>query len=173
MTARDLSALSDDALMGALRAGASESVLLEGADILTSADPIPAGVSDGARALVAGRVFTIDIPPRTELLNLNRRPHYFKEARIAKNLRLVAFQLAKYRRIPRLDRAVITGYLHVPDNRRRDPANWQLTLKHCIDGVVDAGVLADDSAQYVTDGGVRLGAKTRYLSFSFEIRELP
>lgn len=54
MTARDWSALSDDALMGALRANASESVLLEGADILTRNDPVPAGVSAAARAVIDG-----------------------------------------------------------------------------------------------------------------------
>lgn len=127
-----------------------------------------------AHAAAEPREFTIEIPPRTVLLNANDTfKHWAPKHAVVKNLRTIAQQLATIQRIPRLDRVLITGYLHPPNNIRRDPANWNLTLKACVDGVVSAGVLVDDSSDYVTDGGVQLGAKARYLSFSFTIRELP
>jgi hypothetical protein len=119
------------------------------------------------------RAFTIEIPSRTILLNANDRMHWRRRNDHTQNLRNIAHQLAIIRRIPKLQRATITGFLDTPDDRRRDPANWHPTLKACIDGIVSAGVLPDDSAKYVTDGGIRLGVRTRVLSFSFEIREEP
>lgn len=125
-----------------------------------------------AAAVAAPREFTIEIPPRTILLNANDRPNHYARARVVRNLRTIAHQLAVIRRIPHLERVEITGFVHPPDARKRDPHNWYPTLKAGIDGIRDAGVITDDSSEYVTDGGVLLGAKARFLSFSFTIREL-
>jgi len=38
----------------------------------------------------------------------------------------------------------------VPDRRQRDPDNFLAMFKSGIDGLVDAGVLAADSAEYLT-----------------------
>lgn len=35
------------------------------------------------------------------------------------------------------------------DRRRRDPHNFAPTLKHVIDGLVDAGLWPDDTPEYV------------------------
>jgi hypothetical protein len=40
---------------------------------------------------------------------------------------------------------------------RWDPANWYLTAKAAIDGLVDAGVLLDDSTRHVTGPDMRAG----------------
>lgn len=131
------------------------------------ADRTPAGTP-------APREYRIEIPPRTVLLNANDTfKHWSQKHRVVKNLREISQQLATIQRLPQLERVLITGYLHPPNNQRRDPANWNLTLKACVDGIVSAGVLVDDSSEYVTDGGVQLGVKARFLSFSFTIRELP
>ena len=37
----------------------------------------------------------------------------------------------------------------VVDRRRRDPHNFAPTLKHVIDGLVDAGLWPDDTPEYV------------------------
>lgn len=133
----------------------------------------PAGRTPAGAGAPSPRAFTIEIPPRTILLNANDRPNHFARARIVKNLRTIAHQLAVIRRIPHLDRVEITGFVHPPDNRARDPHNWHPTLKAGIDGIRDAGVITDDSSRFVVRTDMLLGAKARFLSFSFEIRELP
>ena len=118
------------------------------------------------------REYRIEIPPRTTLLNANDRPNRYERARIVKNLRTIAHQLAVIGRVPRLERAVIIGLVHPPDNRDRDPHNWYPTYKACVDGTVDAGVLVKDSAEFLVGSDMQLGGKARYLSFSLLIREV-
>ena len=43
----------------------------------------------------------------------------------------------------------ITATVHIADKRRREVSNLFPTFKACIDGFVDAGVLADDSDAHV------------------------
>jgi len=83
-------------------------------------------------------------------------------ARIARDelkasLRLLAHHAAKRQRIPRIDRAHILAVYQPPDNRRRDPANLYPSVKAVVDGIVDAGVLDDDSAAYLGGPDMRLG----------------
>jgi hypothetical protein len=93
-----------------------------------------------------------------ELLNANDRyGHWAHRQRITATLRETAGWLARAQRIPRLSHAHITAAYCPPDNRRRDPANWQPSFKACVDGLVDAGVLADDDATHVTGPDPRLG----------------
>jgi hypothetical protein len=127
---------------------------------------------EDARGEGATRAYTIEIPPRTVLLNANDRPDHFRRARIVKNLRTVAHQLAVIRRIPHLERVEITGFVHPPDGRRRDPHNWYPTLKASIDGIVDSGVILDDSSEIVVRTDMQLGDRARYLSFSLLIQEV-
>lgn len=124
-----------------------------------------------AAAVAAPREFRIEIPPRTVLLNANDRHHHYKRARIVKNLREIACQLAAIRRIPHLERVEITGFVHPPDKRDRDPHNWYPTLKAAIDGIRDAGVITNDTSEFLLRTDMQLGEKARYLSFSLLIRE--
>jgi hypothetical protein len=126
---------------------------------------------DAARGEGDLRQFIIAIPPRTVLLNANDRPNRYARARIVKNLRTIACQLAVIGRIPHLDRVEITGFVHPPDNRDRDPHNWYPTLKATIDGTVDAGVISKDTSAFLIRADMQLGEETRYLSFSLLIRE--
>lgn len=134
--------------------------------------PLPALGPHPARGKGALREFTIEIPPRTVLLNANDRPNHYARARIVKNLRTIAHQLAVIRRIPHLDRVEITGFVHPPDNRDRDPHNWYPTYKACVDGIADAGVISKDSSQFLVGSYMLLGPKARHLSFSLLIREV-
>lgn len=132
---------------------------------------VPTGPHAEARGEGALREFTIEIPPRTLLLNANDRHNPYKRARIVKNLRTIAHQLAVIRRIPHLERVEITGFVHPPDKRDRDPHNWWPTYKACVDGITDAGVITKDSSEYLVGSAMLLGGKARYLSFSLLIRE--
>lgn len=85
-----------------------------------------------------------DAPPLRE----NDRYHWRKKAELTKEIRTTAFRLG--RRIPKVRRAEIKLVWVVPDyNRRRDAAAPNPTLKAAIDGLVDAGVLADDHHRIV------------------------
>lgn len=57
--------------------------------------------------------------------------------------------------LPFPNRMHATAYLRFPTERRRDPANWYPTVKAVVDGIVDAGVLVDDSQEYLVGPDMR------------------
>lgn len=107
----------------------------------------------------AGRQWTLPLitGPR---LTANDRPHWAKRASVTRTWRTLAWAEAKRARIPALDRARIVIEWMPPDRRRRDPANAAPMGKAAVDGIVDAGVLPDDSAQYLDGPDFRLGRVT-------------
>lgn len=147
---------------------ADMSALADSQTLRPGADPHshPAGEANQPRQWV------IAIPPGTVLLNLNNRMHWAKQNRIKQNLKNIAHQLAVIQRIPHIERAHVSGLLHQPDRRKRDPHNWALTYKEAVDGIVAAGVLTDDSSEYLIDGGIQDGDPARMLSFSLVITEV-
>ena len=50
---------------------------------------------------------------------------------------------------PALDRATVTVTFGLPDKRRRDPGGLQERMKPWFDGLVEAGVLTDDSLKEI------------------------
>lgn len=60
-------------------------------------------------------------------------------------------------RLPRIDQVRIIAECCFRDRRHRDPGNYYDTAKAAVDGLVDAGVLVDDSAPYVLGPDMRLG----------------
>jgi hypothetical protein len=104
------------------------------------------------------RQWTITLPAGLELLNANDRDaHWARRKRLAAALREATGWLARAQRIPRLGCAHIAAAYEPPDRRRRDPANWQPSFKACVDGLIDAGVLADDDSKHVMGPDPRLG----------------
>ncbi len=88
-----------------------------------------------------------------ELMNMNHRLHWSKQRRQARAWRGVTClaarqQLASFP-MP-LWPATVTVVVPVHDRRRRDPANLAPVAKHCVDGLVDAGVWPDDTPDWVT-----------------------
>lgn len=77
-------------------------------------------------------------------LSLNDRDHYRVKALKVKAWRSYAKNEAQKAGIPTIDRATITGHVYKNRAGRYDPHNLFATLKVCIDGIVDAGILADD-----------------------------
>ena len=88
-------------------------------------------------------------------LNSNKRLHHHVKAPIVRNWRLRTAILA--RKVKPVGHAHVICYLHFDDNRRRDAGNWYPTAKACLDGIVDAGVLEDDSDNYVVGPDMRRG----------------
>lgn len=82
-------------------------------------------------------------PPLTE----NQRLHHHAKARIVKDVRLTGALLA--RGLRGSGRVEVTLTWIVPDHRRRDEDNIVPTLKALCDGLVDAGVVPDDTPAFM------------------------
>ena len=106
---------------------------------------------------MSARTWTIEFPAGQTLLNANDRLHWAAKARIVRRPRSDAFNLAMFTEIPRLKRARIDCTYEPPDRRRRDAANWSDTAKPLVDGLVDAGVLIDDSSEYLDGPSMHIG----------------
>ena len=104
------------------------------------------------------RMWTVPLPAGMALLNANRRHHHHTRARLTRELRGTALVYTKAARVPHLERAHIVVEYRPPDKRRRDVHNLFPSAKAAVDGVVDAGVLTDDSDAYLIGPDMRLGA---------------
>jgi crossover junction endodeoxyribonuclease RusA len=94
------------------------------------------------------RCFKVELPAGLPLISLNdHKSHWTKRANLTKVTRSIAAGQAKG--IPRLEKVKIRAVYSAPDNRRRDASNIFMSVKAAVDGIVDAGVLKDDSDRYV------------------------
>lgn len=83
-------------------------------------------------------------------LNKERGQHWSERSDEVKQRRKDAFWLAKEAKVPHLERVLIVATPIYPDRRRRDPGNAYPTVKAIVDGLVDAGVIADDNDKHVS-----------------------
>lgn len=101
------------------------------------------------------RSWTVELPI-SEHLTSNHRRHWADDARVRSTIREAAGWAMRAARVPRLDRADVRLHAKPPDKRRRDRHNLNPTLKPCLDGIVDAGVVGDDTPDYVASEGITL-----------------
>lgn len=87
--------------------------------------------------------------PITRPLSLNGREHWRVKAKRVKEIRDATCVLAKAAGIPRLSRIIVELHYAPRDQRRRDPLNLVATLKPIEDGIVDAGIVPDDTPEWV------------------------
>lgn len=86
--------------------------------------------------------------PFTTPLSLNDRMVWQMKQRLTKPWRDAAHTLARAQRIPACSRVKIELFYTPRDSRARDPLNLVATLKPIEDGIVDAGVIPDDSSRF-------------------------
>lgn len=90
---------------------------------------------------------TITLTPPAEFINANQRLHHMQRAILTKAWRRAAEsaidRLGTHR--PIYKRARIVVAYRFPTNHRREVSNLQPTSKAIVDGLVDAGLLPDDS----------------------------
>jgi crossover junction endodeoxyribonuclease RusA len=91
--------------------------------------------------------FTLPLPPRE--LSPNARVHWAKKAKATRDYRYDA-KVEGWRVVPASQRpgwteAIATTVVFAPNRRRRDRDNLLASLKSAFDGLVDAGILADDA----------------------------
>jgi crossover junction endodeoxyribonuclease RusA len=112
-----------------------------------------------AGAAGAGRSWTLEFPPGLPLLSLNLRLHWAERNRRNAEWKQAAWALARQQRIPALGRIAIIGEYQPPDRRRRDEDNLVLAIKSATDGIRAAGVVEDDSSEFVRYDGCRIGER--------------
>ena len=110
-------------------------------------------------------------------LNANQRLHWAVKARRTSFLRLESWAQvvsAGHALAPFAHRVRCIVDVSWPNKRRRDVHNIMPTVKACIDGIVDSGLLVDDSDKYLVGPDLRVAdtlapkGSAFLLSFRFE-----
>lgn len=118
--------------------------------------------------------FTVAIPAAL-LLNANQRYGWHQKARYTKQIRTITWARAHAHRSRAMPAADCTVHIYWHDKRRRDEHNYYPTLKAAIDGVVDAGLIPDDSTKYLTGPDIRVGeglsATPGHVELTFQFTE--
>jgi hypothetical protein len=93
-------------------------------------------------------------------LNSNDRLNRFDQARRVKVWRENAYAAARH--APWVaevaapwERIHVVAFLMFSNRQRRDPGNWYPTVKACVDGLVDAKLIVDDSTKHVVGPDLR------------------
>lgn len=95
--------------------------------------------------------WTIRLPYTTPPLTSNQRLHWRSEYAIKKALRLAVYGAARDQKIPPCE-SVHVVLVYVPrDRRRRDSHNLVPTVKVAVDAIVSAGVIPDDTPEYLSE----------------------
>ena len=79
----------------------------------------------------------------------NDHTHWRNRHNLTAAWRTAATFAARKANVPTLDAALITATVHRDDNRRYDLDGIAPTVKACIDGLRDAGVLSEDHCDIV------------------------
>lgn len=107
--------------------------------------------------------YTLWVPAPDQWLSSNQRIHWAQRSRRTSAWRKAAGCLARAAKIPSLGPSRVVAELHMTPRRRArvDPANYGLTAKPVVDGLVDAKIWPDDSSSWVIGPDMRLGAPTK------------
>lgn len=103
----------------------------------------------------------LTIPAPTVWLNANDRQHFMARNKDVQLWRLFAHNAIRAARPwdPFTVPVQISATVHKRRAGRWDAHNLMPTLKACIDGLVDAGLLDDDDNEHVTAVTIRAGEK--------------
>lgn len=110
-------------------------------------------------------VFRVDAPVtpsrtgsgRVQWLNANSRADRRALMHVVAEWRRRGAEAARAAGVPHLEAARVVAVVHKTRRGRWDPSNLAPTAKAIIDGLVDAGVLDDDSTAYVEGPDMRAG----------------
>jgi crossover junction endodeoxyribonuclease RusA len=100
--------------------------------------------------------YILNIPVTPPSLNMWNRLHWAKRRALKREWESIVWAVCKSQKIPLLDRPKVEAVIYFPDKYRRDLDNYTaLMWKFTLDGLVLAGVLADDDPEHVELGTVR------------------
>lgn len=102
----------------------------------------------------------LSIPLPADWINLNQRLHWAQRAKLTKAWRTMAHIQARQQGLPkRLGRVSIVATVHKATARKYDVHNLVPTAKAVVDGLVDYGLIADDSNEFLVGPDMRAGEK--------------
>lgn len=120
------------------------------------------------------RYWELELPFNRPVMTPNeqRRAHW-TTVRMAKDkVQSTTAWIARSKGIPCLDRVEVDLRWYPPDRRRRDPDSLSVMAKACLDGLVQAGVLWDDSSLEVASVNLSIAEKSDRVGISLVIREV-
>jgi crossover junction endodeoxyribonuclease RusA len=82
-------------------------------------------------------------------LNANQRLHWAQKAKLTRTIREITKMTAQRDNLQAADQITVQLTWVVADKRRRDSDNVYPTFKAMCDGLVDAGIVPDDTPQYM------------------------
>jgi crossover junction endodeoxyribonuclease RusA len=94
-------------------------------------------------------IYRLEFEQKPWTTNAERAGNRWERANLTKAWRLGFQLLAKSERIPIMDWVSITVEPHQKGGRPQDVGACNPAVKAAIDGIVDAGILPDDSPKYV------------------------
>src|SRR5690606_5799033 len=94
--------------------------------------------------------FRLELPKLANWINANDKRHWSPQAKLVKAWRHGAHIMARQAKLSKgLQRVRVDAYVWKKTQVRYDPHNLMPTLKPVIDGLVDYGLLPDDSSEYL------------------------
>lgn len=115
---------------------------------------------------------TLTIPAPCLMLNSNDRRHRMAAAKLTAQWRMAAKIAARVEGVPKFtERVHLTAIIHKQRGGRWDANNYWPTVKATVDGLVDAGILIDDSNEHIIGPDMRPG-QTGTPRIVIEIREI-
>jgi len=94
-------------------------------------------------------IYRLEFNQRPWTTNAERAGNRWERAKLTKEWRAGFQLLAKYEKIPPMVWITVTVEPHQKGGRLQDVGACNPSVKAAIDGLVDAGVLPDDSSQFV------------------------
>lgn len=108
-----------------------------------------------------------------KVFSLNARPHWAQRHRVTAVLRRWVELEARQAGLGAHDRVQVRVTFHPPDRRRRDRDNLVRVQKTMVDGLVDAGVVPDDTPEHVDVGLPVIGDVAKPARWVLEVTPLP
>ena len=90
------------------------------------------------------------VPGKLWTVNAERRMHWAKRSRLTRDMRTAGWAMALAYKVPRLQKAQVTV---IPHQSKRGPVAdshaFYPAVKACIDGLVDAKVIPNDTQEHL------------------------
>lgn len=109
------------------------------------------------------RQWTVTIPAPAPWLSANQRRDLRRQTPDRRAWRDAGAVCAQAAHLPKLQRVHLLATLRFSSNRNRDVHNYYPTLKALVDGLVDYGLVPDDSHQFLVGPDLRYGAPCKGL----------
>lgn len=121
--------------------------------------------------MTAAREWTLTVRDRPRSLNAERTAHWTLHSVQTANERRAWFVEARNAKVPPLAAVTITAQPNYAEGQQ-DTGNCYPTIKAAIDGLVDAGIIADDTGEYVHSITMLAPGSTKIDALTLLIKEV-